>query len=271
MEPVLKSTCPHWPLQIIQYISSTWNISLYEDHLSTETVLSWSRGWPLLSGFIVRIRKFVWNIARYLQPLLDLLSNGLKWFSIFPLESTFNAAFFPSNYVHYFDFLLHPFLETLSTILTLLHPFLVTVATIHTLLHPFLTTVSTILTLLHPFLTTEATIQVLLHPFLATIHCSHSVPFFSFQPTFSEEDIDPWEQESLRTPDWCEDPQIMALFDVSLEELVQQNSGDFLYEERPEWASYRYYMCVYVLVLYCLQWCVSMYVYTGAVLSTVVC
>ena len=48
-----------------------------------------------------------------------------------------------------------------------------------------------------------------------------------------------WEQELLRSKDWCENPQVMKMCDVVIEELDQQNSGDFLYEDRPDWINYR--------------------------------
>ena len=43
MEHVLKTTCPKWPL--LNYLTHNLNYTdppLYEDHLSTETIFSWS-------------------------------------------------------------------------------------------------------------------------------------------------------------------------------------------------------------------------------------
>ena len=74
-----------------------------------------------------------------------------------------------------------------------------------------------------------------------------------FVRTSAEGEVLPWEQEVLREPDWCEDPQVMELFDVTPEELAHRESGDFLYRDQPEWDNYR---CVCVCVRACVRACV---------------
>ena len=77
-----------------------------------------------------------------------------------------------------------------------------------------------------------------------------------FSCTSAEGEVLPWEQEVLREADWCEDPQLMELFDVTSEELAQRESGDFLYRDQPEWENYRWGWGRVCVVCVCVCACV---------------